>query len=80
MSQRFPFRQKVEPEQPYWEIEVFPYKTVNGVVVAWNGIVRRRDPGEARWQVWVMKPPQDSPEAAQKFAEAWLHNAYANPS
>lgn len=77
ISKRFPFTPKPIPEQPVWEIGVFPYKSVNGVVVEWNSVVRRQDPGETRRQVVVLKP-MTSPEAAQQAAEAWLRKTYGS--
>jgi len=71
----FPFKPRVMPEQPEWEIGVFPYSAVNGVVTKWNSVVRRRDPGEARWQVEVLKP-KSSPELAQASAQLWLDSRF----
>jgi hypothetical protein len=62
-------------EQPEWQIGVFPYKSVNGVVEEWNSVVRRRDPGEERWQVVVLKP-KPSPEQARASAQLWIDNRF----
>jgi len=62
-------------EQPQWEIGVFPYKAVNGVVVEWNSVVRRQDLGEARGQVVVLKP-KPSPEMAKLNAQNWVRSRF----
>jgi len=62
-------------EAPKWNIGVFPYKTVNGVTVEWNSVVRRQDPGEERWQVVVLKPKASS-EFAKLNAQNWIRSRF----
>ena len=62
-------------KQPEWQIGVFPYQSVNGVVVEWNSVVRRRDPGEQRWQVVVLKS-KESQDLARANAERWIRDRF----
>lgn len=53
------------------EISVHPYRSVNGVVVEWNSVVRRRVRGEKRWDVAVL-PPVQTAEIAHRNAVNWV--------
>jgi len=61
-------RRKVE-----LDIGVYPYQSVNGVTVSWNSVIRRRHPGQSRWQVTVL-PPLASPELAHENALNWVRS------
>ena len=72
MNNIFTYKPRVLPEQTQWEIGVFPFTSVNGVVTEWNSVVRRKPPGAERTTVTVL-PAHKSPERARAHAENWLN-------
>lgn len=52
------------------QVGVYPHRVVDGQVVTWNSVIRRRAQGSQRWNVTVL-PPFDSAELAHQNALNW---------